>query len=163
MRERHSLRLEVFMRHSIVRSILLATAAAAVPAVILGAQIVAKPNVKLGLWESTTTIEGRGAGETHKICITDAKLATGDFDEAPDQNCKRTLTKSTTTAMEITEACADRNDPSMNGTGTLHIDVLSPTSVKGTLTTKISMAGRSMTVNGTFTSKFVSADCGNVK
>jgi hypothetical protein len=151
------------MRHSIVRSFLFALLAAGVPAVILAAQIVAKPNVKLGLWESTTTMQGRGPGEAHKICITDAKLGTGDFDEAPDQNCKRTVTKSTTTSMDITEACADRNDPSMNGSGTLHIDVLTPTSVKGTITTTVSMAGRSMTMNGTFTSKFVSADCGDVK
>jgi len=151
------------MRHSIVRSMLVVTLAASVPAVMLAAQIVAKPNVKLGLWESTTTIQGRGPGEAHKICVTAAKLATGDFDEAPDQNCKRTVTGSTTSSMDISETCADRNDPSMNGSGTLHIDVLSPTSVKGTLATKISMAGRSMTVNGTFTSKFLSADCGNVK
>jgi hypothetical protein len=151
------------MRHSVVRSILFTALAASVPAAIVAAQIVAKPNVRLGLWESTTTMDGRGPGEAHKICITAAKLATGDFDEAPDQNCKRTVTGSTTTSMDISETCADRKDPSMNGSGTLHIDVLTPTSVKGTVTTKLSMAGRSMTVNGTFTSKFVSADCGNIK
>jgi hypothetical protein len=152
---------EVFMRRSIVRLVLFAALAATVPAAIIAAQ--AKPNVKLGLWESVMTMEGMGPGQPQKICITAAKLATGAFDETQDQDCKRTVTSSTAQSMDVTETCARKNDPSMTGSGTLHIQVVTPESVKGTLATKLSMGGRSMTMNGTFTSKFISADCGTIK
>ena len=150
------------MRRSIIRSMLSAALAVAVPAAIVTAQAV-KPNVKLGLWESVTTMEGMPPSEPHKMCLTAAKLATGAFDDAPSEECKRTVTSSTATSMDVTEACTSKNDPSMTGNGTVHIQVVSPESVKGTLATKMSMAGRSMTMNGTFTSKFISTDCGNVK
>lgn len=149
------------MRRLVTRSILFAMLTASVPAAILAAQ--ARPNVKLGLWETVMTMEGMGPNEPHRICITPERLATGDFDDSPDQDCKRTVTGSTATSMDVTETCASKKDPSMSGTGTLHIQVVSPESVKGTLATKLAMGGRSMTMNGTFTSKFVSADCGKIK
>ncbi len=65
--------------------------------------------------------------------------------------------------MDVTETCARKADPGVTGTGTLHLQVVSPESVKGTLATKLSMTGRSMTMNGTLTAKFVAADCGNIK
>ncbi len=123
----------------------------------------AKPNVKLGLWETVMTMEGMGPGEPRKICITAAKLATGAFDDSPDQDCKRAVTNSTATTMDVTETCARKADPGVTGTGQLHLQVMSPESVKGTLATKLSMSGRSMAINGTLTAKFVSTDCGNIK
>ncbi len=149
------------MRHVMTRSILFAALTASVPAAILAAQ--AKPNVKLGLWETVMTMEGMPPGDPQKLCVTAAKLATGAFDEPPGADCKRTVTGSTATTMDVTETCANKKDPGMTGTGMLHIQVVSPESVKGTLVTKMAMEGRSMTLNGTFTSKFVSADCGNIK
>jgi len=153
--------LEVFMRRSIIRVVLFALAAS-VPAAIVAAQA-AKPNVKLGLWETVMTMENMGPGEARKICITAAKLATGAFDDSPDQDCKRTVTSSTASSMDVSETCARKADPGVTGTGQLHLQVVSPESVKGTLATKLSMTGRSMTMNGTLTAKFVSADCGNIK
>jgi hypothetical protein len=153
--------LEVFMRRSIIRLVLFALAAS-VPAAIVAAQA-AKPNVKLGLWETVMTMEGMGPGEPRKVCITAAKLATGAFDDSPDQDCKRTVTSSTVSSMDVTETCARKADPGVTGTGQLHLQVLTPESVKGTLATKLSMTGRSMTMNGALTAKFVSADCGNIK
>ncbi len=151
------------MRRLVTRSMLFAALAAGVPAAILAAQTTAKPNVKLGLWESVMTMEGMGAGEPKKVCITAEKLATGDFDATPDTDCKRTVTSSTATSMDVTENCANKNDPTMSGIGQLHIQVVNNENVKGTLATKMSMGGRSMTMNGTFTSKFISADCGKIK
>ena len=148
------------MRRAVTRTILFATLAA-VPVTILAAQ--AKPNVKLGLWETVMTMENMGPGQPQKICITAEKLATGAFDQAPDQECKRTVTGSTATSMDVAETCASKNDPAMTGSGQLHIQVVSPESVKGTLATKLSMGGRSMTMNGTLAAKFLSADCGNIK
>jgi hypothetical protein len=149
------------MRRVAVRSMLFAMLVASVPAAILAAQ--AKPNVKLGLWESVMTMEGMGAGEPRKLCLTAEKLATGAFDEVSGQECKRTVTGSTASSMDVSEACASKNDPAMTGSAQLHIQVVSPESVKGTLATKMMMGGRSMTLNGTFTSKFLSADCGTIK
>ena len=91
------------------------------------------------------------------------KLATGAFDSAPDQECKRTVTGSTASSMDVKEACASKDNPGMTGNGTLHIQVIDPQNVKGTLATTLSMGGRSMQMNGTFTSKWVSADCGAIK
>ena len=149
------------MRRSFFRSMSVAVLAASVPVLILAAQ--AKPNVKLGLWESITTMEGGQPGTPQKICITAEKLATGAFDSAPDQECKRTVTGSTASSMDVKEACASKDNPGMTGNGTLHIQVIDPQNVKGTLATTLSMGGRSMQMNGTFTSKWVSADCGAIK
>lgn len=149
------------MRRSFIRSMCFAALAAGVPAVMLAAQ--ARPNVKLGLWETVMTMEGMQPGQPQKLCLTAERLATGSFDPTPDAECKHTVTGSTATSMDVTETCANKNDPSMTGNGQLHIQVLSPESVKGTLATKMSMAGRSMTLNGTFTSKFISTDCGTIK
>ena len=149
------------MRRSIIHLVLFAALAVSASAAMLAAQ--AKPNVKLGLWETVMTMEGMGPGQPQKICITAEKIATGAFDEMPDQNCQRTVTGSTATSMDVTETCANKKDPSASGSGTLHIQVVTPESVKGTLATKLSMGGRSMAMNGTFTSKFLSADCGKIK
>jgi len=73
------------------------------------------------------------------------------------------VTSSTASSMDVSETCARKADPGVTGTGQLHLQVVSPESVKGTLATKLSMKGRSMTMNGTLTAKFVSADCGNIK
>jgi hypothetical protein len=51
----------------------------------------------------------------------------------------------------------------MNGSSTMHVVASSPTSVKGTLATTMEMGGRSMTMNGTFTSKFIADKCGDIK
>lgn len=150
------------MRPSFIRLVLFAMLAASVSAAIVAAQT-AKPNVKLGLWETVMTMEGMGPGEPRKVCITAEKLATGAFDDSPDQECKRTVTGSTASSMDVTETCARKADPGVTGTGTLHLQVLSPESVKGTLLTKLSMTGRSMTMNGALTAKFVSTDCGKIK
>ena len=149
------------MRRSLFRSMSVAVLTASVPVLIVAAQ--AKPNVKLGLWESITTMEGGQPGTPQKLCLTAEKLATGAFDSAPDEECKRTVTGSTATSMDVKEACTSKANPGATGNATLHVQVIDPQNVKGTLATTLSMGGRSMQMNGTFTSKWVSADCGAIK
>lgn len=139
--------------------------AVAIGLAALGAVVAAqaKFSVKPGLWESTTTMEGMGPGETHKVCITPEKLASGAFDDTPSQECKHSVKTQTATTMDVTEACTSKDTPGMTGQATLHLEALSPTTAKGSIATTMSMSGRSMTMNGTFTSKWIAASCGDVK
>jgi hypothetical protein len=147
------------MRRSIVRYCLFSLLAVSASAGAVLAQ--AKFAVKLGLWETTSTMEG-ATSDPAKICITAEKIATGAFDDPPNAECKHTITGQTATTMDVKATCASK-EPPMSGTNTMHIQALSPTNVKGSMSTTMSMGGRSMTMNGTFTSKFVADKCGDVK
>lgn len=148
------------MRRSIVVCCLAGALAVSVSAAILVAQ--AKLNVKLGLWETTTVMKDLGASDPQKICITAEKVNTGAFDDPPGAVCKHTITGQTATTMDVKATCESKQPP-MTGGSTLHIDVVSPTSVKGTITATQSMGAQSMTMSGTLTSKFIADKCGDVK
>lgn len=148
------------MRGSIVRYCLVGALAVGASAGALFAQ--AKMNVKLGLWETTATMQGMPPGDPQKICITADKVATGAFDDPPGAVCKHTVTGQTASTMDVKASCVSK-EPPMSGTSTMHVVASSPTAVKGTLQTTMEMGGRSMAMNGTFTSKFVAASCGDIK
>lgn len=167
---------------------------AALAAVSLAATLISyagdgsvKLNVKLGLWEVSTS--GKAGGEipeqmlaqipperraqmiaaikanvnrTHvyRQCITAEKLKQG-FDVQPRRDgCQRTVVSNTSTDMTFREQCSGPEGP-QNIEAHLHAD--STESVTGTVSASMNRGGQTMTVDNTMLGKWLGASCGNVK
>ena len=143
-------------------------------------------NIKLGLWEMTMTMDmgaappgvdtskmtpeqiaqmrsmmrGRGASMppvVNKSCMTRAKLA--EYRLTTDRDgttCTSTLVKGTATSMDLKQVCTGTN-PS---TSDIHVDAPSQTDMKMTMK-PTSGRGAGMTI--TMASKWLQADCGEIK
>jgi uncharacterized protein DUF3617 len=146
-------------------------------------------DVRMGLWEVTNvaTIGGaapqidlskmppeqrakmeaaiKGMMGTHtsvsKSCITKEKLEKSVFmmDDEPGQKCTQALSTNTPSTLEATVRCTGTQPM----TGQMHLDALSPTSVKGTMKSEATEQGRSMTISMALTGKWLGADCGSTK
>ena len=147
-------------------------------------------NVRTGLWESTVTSttggqmpipaellsrlspEQRAKFEarmkqnsapksrtfTNKDCETKEKLAEQPF--SSQKECRQTVVTSTSSKAEIKMVC-DFGD--VRSSGMMHIDVLSPESVKGSGQMTSQGGGHAMTVNTSFTAKWLGPSCGSLK
>jgi Protein of unknown function (DUF3617) len=147
-------------------------------------------NVKTGLWESTVTsttsgrmplpaellsrltpeqrakFEARMKENTapksrtsvHKDCETKEKLAEQPFSD--QKECKQTIITSTSTKAEVKVNCEFGD---VRSSGVMHIDVLSPESVKGSGRMTSTGGGSTMTVNTGFSAKWIAPSCGGVK
>jgi len=143
-------------------------------------------NVRTGLWESTVTsttsgqmplpaellsrlapeqrakFESRMKGNsapktrtfTNKDCETKEKLSEQPF--SSQKECKQTILTSSTTKAEVKMVC-EFGDVRSNGT--MHIDVLSPESVKGFGQMTSNGGGHAMTVNTSFSAKWLGPSC----
>jgi hypothetical protein len=147
-------------------------------------------NVKPGLWESTITsttsgqmpipaemlarlspeqrakLEARmkqnstpkSRTYTNRDCETKEKLAEQPFNSAKE--CKQTITASTSTKAEVKMVCEFGD---VKSSGTMRIDVLSPENVKGSGQMTSNGGGHSMTVDTSFSAKWLGPSCGDVK
>ena len=147
-------------------------------------------NVKTGLWESTVTstrtgqvpipaellarlspeqrakFEARmkansapkGTTITKKDCETKEKLAEQPFNN--QKECKQTVVTSSSTKAEIKVSC-DFGDVKANGT--MQVEALSPESVKGSGQMTSNGGGQSMSMNTTFSAKWLGPSCGSVE
>ena len=165
-------------------STLIVAACAAVAGVILFA---AEPlNVKLGQWETTTTmqmsgmpaipqdaldkmtpqqrqmIEERmksmqGKPTTSKSCVKQEDIDKAMKFGTDDRECTRTVITSTSTAQEVKIECTRDNTKS---TGTVRIDASNRENVKGSIQMNVtSGGGRNMSMNGSFVSKWLGPAC----
>jgi beta-lactamase superfamily II metal-dependent hydrolase len=161
-------------------------------AVTMAATLVAQApalDVKMGLWEVSATTEIGGQMPTYdtskmtaeqkaridaamkemqgthtnvnKSCMTREKFEKQSFMMTGNEkdNCKQTITTNTRSALEATVVCTGEHPMK----GQMHIDALSPTSVKGTVKSATTDQGRTMTVNAVLIGKWLGADCGNEK
>lgn len=147
-------------------------------------------NVKTGLWESTTTsstsgqmpiptemlaklspeqrakfearMQANSAPKAHsftkKDCETKEKLAEQPF--ADQKECKQTIVSSTSTKAEIKMSCQLGD---VTSSGMMHVDVLSPESVKGTGHMTSNGGGHTFTVQTTFSARWLGPSCSSVK
>ena len=147
-------------------------------------------NVKTGLWESTITsttsgqmplpaellsrlspeqrakfearMKERSAPKarnvTNRDCETKEKLAEQPF--SSQKECKQTILTSTSTKAEIKVAC-EYGD--VKSSGVMHIDVLSPESVRGSGQMTSQGGGHTFTVNTSFSGKWLGPSCGDTK
>jgi hypothetical protein len=149
-------------------------------------------NAKPGLWETTTTYKTSGApplpaealakltpeqrarleermnansaGNTNtttdKHCVTKQDLETApDFGEGKGE-CTYNIQTSTSTEAKGTYSC---NMEGMKVSGAIDITAPDPEHIKGSSQGSLSGGSRTMNVESTFTSKFLSASCGNVR
>jgi Protein of unknown function (DUF3617) len=148
-------------------------------------------NVRLGLWEVTSTSQSTGApavdlsqvppeyraraeaamkaqtGQnakptTRRQCVTKANLEKDFFhDTNKDPSCHWTTIAHTSSLGEFTIACTGKQKVS----GHMRYEAVTPESMKGTMTMKIAMADEAnpMTSNTTLTAKWIGASCGDLK
>ena len=149
-------------------------------------------NIKPGLWESTRTIKRTGempipaellnrltpeqrnrmeermkansAGhettETEKHCVTREDLEKDRLKIADARECTTTVLNSTTTNLKGKLVCDTQG---VHATGTLELIAADPEHVSGSYHSTIDGNGRTMHVEGAWTSKWLGAGCGNVK
>ncbi len=173
--------------HTPSRSIGIALTAAVLP-VLLAAADTPALNVRLGLWETTSTTHVGGQmpaidtskmppeqrarveammkqmlgahTQTAKSCLTKERLERGTFTDDQNQpDCKTTVNRNTSTVLDATEVCTGEHPRTVQ----LHFEAQSPTSVTGTFKSMDTEQGRTMTVDGTIASTWLAADCGDVK
>jgi Protein of unknown function (DUF3617) len=146
-------------------------------------------DVKTGLWEttSTTNVAGQlpvspdqmanltpeqrakieqaikgmsGKPITSKSCLTKEKLDKGfAFNERKE--CTHNLLTSNSHNVEVQMTCNEKEGQKVNVL--VKAQALSSTNVKGTTHMTMEGGGHTMTSDGTFTSKWLSSDCGSVK
>jgi len=149
------------------------------------------PDVKLGLWENTVThqmsgmppippdalarltpeqrarmeaaMKARSNGQpttsTSKSCMTKEKLEKGATFAEERKECTHSVTNSSRTKADIKFECTEEQ---MKVSGTIHYEVVDSEHVKGTTDMVMSGNGHTMNSTSTFTSKWVSANCGDV-
>lgn len=149
-------------------------------------------DVKTGLWESTVTNQmsgqlpipaealarltpeqrkqmeavlsqrgGRGNTATTKSCLTKEELSKPlTFNDTVKQNCKSTVIRSSGTEQEIRLDCSQG---AMQGSATMHIQASDSENVKGTMQMNASGGANKMAMQSSFTSKWLGADCGDLK
>jgi len=149
-------------------------------------------NVKPGLWESTRTIKSAGempipaellnrltpeqrarmeerikahsashsTTATEKHCVTKEDLERDKLKLAEAKECTTTVLNSTSTSVKAKLVC---NQDGMHATGTLELVAADPEHLNGSYHSTMNGNGRAMNMEGTWTSKWLGASCGNVK
>ena len=146
-----------------------------------------KLNVKLGLWEVTTS--GKPTGqvpeemlqnipperrqqaiasmqaalakpETHQQCLTAAKLAQGFDFGGHEAKCQKTINSNTPSSMSVTATCTGTQGKQVVKAS---FQALSRENVTGTINMTMSRGAQTMTMDREFHAKWLGADCGNLK
>lgn len=147
-------------------------------------------NIKPGLWESTRTIKtagampiptellnrltpeqrarmeermkARSAGHsnttTEKHCVTKEDLEKDRLKLAEAKECTTTVLNSTSTSVKARLVC---DTEGMHATGNLELVAADPEHLNGSYHSTMNGNGHTMNVEGTWTSKWLSASCGN--
>ncbi len=144
-------------------------------------------DVKPGLWKSITTVETSGTPpippdvlaklspeqrarleermkarsgapttQTHQHCITREDLNKPIFGKPDRQSCRETIVHSTSSEQEVHLEC-DNN--TMKSEGTVHIEVVDPEDVKGTVKVAMSDGTHTMKVSSNITGKWQGSSC----
>lgn len=148
------------------------------------------PDVNLGLWETITTTDAQnvpmpdmsmlppeararfeayqkanpqpsGGTKVSRTCVTKADLEEFDKDDMKlDESCAKSVIKQTKTVRELRMDCPPPQASQMR----MRFEAVSRTLIKGTMNmTSANSDGKPFTVKGTLTSKWLGADCGNVR
>ena len=149
-------------------------------------------NIKPGLWESTRTIKtagampipaellnrltpeqrarmeermkthsaGRSNTTTEKHCVTKEDLEKDRLKLAEAKECTTTVLNSTSTSVRAKLVC---DTEGMHATGSLELVAADPEHLNGSYHSTMNGNGHTMNVEGTWTSKWVGASCGNAK
>lgn len=149
-------------------------------------------NIKPGLWESTRTIKtagempipaelmnrltpeqrtrmeermkahsaGRSNTTTERHCVTREDLEKDRLNLAEAKECTTTVLNSTSTSVRAKLVC---DVEGMHATGSLELVAADPEHLNGSYHSTMNANGHTRNVDGTWTSKWVGASCGNTK
>ena len=97
---------------------------------------------------------------THRTCITAETLEKAFAGPSAAGGCTRTLVSSSAQAMEFRLVCTGRHQAN----GTFHLQAADPQTVNGTMDLVVtSPDGQTTPIHRTMQSRWLGADCGNVK
>lgn len=146
-------------------------------------------DVKMGLWEITSTMNIGGEmpmmdtskmtpeqkaqmdaamksmvgahTNVQKTCVTRETFDKSNFmmSDQPGMTCKQTVSTNTRSVLDAKVVCTGEHSMTVQ----MHVDALSPTAFKGSMSSSATEQGKTMKVDGTMTGKWLGADCGNVK
>jgi len=149
-------------------------------------------NIKPGLWESTRTIQrtgempipaemlnrltpeqrarmeermkansaGHTSTKTEKHCVTREDLEKERMKLLESEDCTTTVVSSTSTTLKGKMVCETQG---MHATGTLELVAADPEHLNGSYHSTVDGNGRTMNMEGNWTSKWLGSSCGNVK
>jgi hypothetical protein len=159
--------------------------ATALIALLAQAADLVKPNIKLGLWEITTTTKMAGlpeemlarvpperraqmlaalqasAGKPHvmKECMTQEKLAHG-FKADENPSCTRQVLSSSASEVKVHDECTtEQGKRTVDG----HFQMPDREHMTGSMHVVMTRGERTMNVDGTLEGKWLAASCGDVK
>jgi hypothetical protein len=101
-----------------------------------------------------------------KSCVTKEKIEKGMAFGENKENCTRQFVSSTPTHVEVKFHCDESNRTDGGKTaidGTVNVDVVSSDTTKGSIHSVTNNAGHPMTMDMSFTSKYLGASCGDIK
>jgi Protein of unknown function (DUF3617) len=102
-----------------------------------------------------------------KNCVTKEKIAKGmAFATENKENCTRNVVNSSSTHVEVKYHCDETNKKDGSRTtidGTTMVDVVNGDTTKGTMHNVTNSGGHTMTMDMTFTSKYLGPSCGDIK
>jgi uncharacterized protein DUF3617 len=157
---------------------------------IWAADTITRLDVKLGQWETTSTVQTSGmppipqemldkmtpdqramiearmkANQTPKTTVTKNCLKKEDLDKAlnfgaEDKTCTRTIVTSSSSKQEIKIEC---NRDNAKSTGMIRIEAAGSDSVKGSVQMAMATGRGTMNINSTFTSKYLGPICSESK
>jgi hypothetical protein len=97
---------------------------------------------------------------TTKSCMTREKMNKQQMFGDDKKDCTRTVVTSSSSKVEVRVECAtDGNKTS----GTLRVEAMNSENIKGSMQMATNGGDRTMNINSNFTSKWLGADCGDVK
>jgi hypothetical protein len=161
---------------------------AALATLLAQAADIVKPNIKLGLWEITTTTKMAGlpgmsdemlakipperrakmlaalearSGKPHvaKQCMTEEKIARG-FKTDEGDSCTRQVLASSATEVKVHDECTTEQGKRITDA---HFQMTDHEHMTGTVHVVMTRGERTMNLDGTLEGKWLSASCGNVK
>ena len=101
-----------------------------------------------------------------KSCVTKEKIEKGMAFGENKENCTREIVSSTPTHIEVKFRCEEPNRKDGSKTtseGSVKVDVVSSDTTKGTIHSVTNNEGHPMTMDMSFTSKYLGASCGDLK
>ena len=119
-------------------------------------------NVKTGLWKVTASnnLAGNEHSYSYNTCVTEKDLHTNPFGKGPDEKCDWTVLKSNSTDMEVRgNSCDAGKEFGMKTDVNLKIHAVDTENVKAEMQGTSSGNGQNMSFSGTFTGKWVRANC----
>jgi hypothetical protein len=106
-----------------------------------------------------------GNTTTAKHCVTKEKIEKGmAFASDSKQNCTRDIVDSSPSHVQVKYRCeqSDKNGQKTTSQGTVDVNVVSADTTKGTIHNVMNSNGHDMTMDMTFTSRYLGPSCGDI-